>query len=318
MFDNFPRMFSSDDTSGEEEAEDGASLNDLGDLEDPDGPEPEAGESDDTDTGPNTEDLNVRLSEVEEDIDATESSLRSLRSSQEEMAASVDEMNDTIRRLAGMYDQIAAQQNPFVDDEEPDDVVGEPAGDGGEEVVSFEDLQEEPDDGGSEHGQHEDAPGAMEHEDGPETTAHEHDGTPEQTGSQNGDGSHEQGSTEPDHHETSAVDSTSAPVGMETDASERPTPLLSSVPEGYAGDVLVMEWLAMLMNESGPAGALRAVEYYDDVGWISSEVRDHLVNVIGGPALDVFVDPTRPREPTADEHVESQNYLRVIGHLREL
>ena len=293
MFDNFPRMFSSDDTSGEEEAEDGASLNDLGDLEDPDGPEPEAGESDDTDTGPNTEDLNVRLSEVEEDIDATESSLRSLRSSQEEMAASVDEMNDTIRRLAGMYDQIAAQQNPFVDDEEPDD-------------------------GGSEHGQHEDAPGAMEHEDGPETTAHEHDGTPEQTGSQNGDGSHEQGSTEPDHHETSAVDSTSAPVGMETDASERPTPLLSSVPEGYAGDVLVMEWLAMLMNESGPAGALRAVEYYDDVGWISSEVRDHLVNVIGGPALDVFVDPTRPREPTADEHVESQNYLRVIGHLREL
>jgi len=304
MFDNFPRMFSTDDTDGEEEPDDETGLDDLDDLEGVGGPT-EEDESDDG--GPDTEDLDVRLSELEEDIDTTESSLRSLRSSQEEMAASVEEMNDTIRRLAGMYDRIAAQQNPFVDGDDPGEVVGEPAEDGddpagdGEGVVSFDDLREGAD-GEDEHGDHEgDADG----------TTHEgrHERAPEPD--------HD----EPDHREPPAAgETTPAPpdAGAGDLPVDRPTPLLSSVPEGYAGDVLVMEWLAMLMDESGPAGALRAVEYYEDVGWISGETRDHLVNVIGGPALDVFVDPTRPREPTAEEHVESHGYLRVISQLREL
>jgi len=297
MFDNFARMFSTDDTDGEEEPDDGTGLEDLDDL---DGLGGATEEDDGEDQGPDTEDLDVRLTELEEDIDATESSLRTLRSSQEEMAASVEEMNDTIRQLAGMYDRIAAQQNPFVDDDEPADVVGEPAEDG-EGVVSFEDLQEEEtDDGGSEHGD----------DTGDADRAEREDWAPARGGD-------EPDGPEPDHREPPAAGETAPPVET-APTPERPTPLLSSVPDGYAGDVLVMEWLAMLMDESGPAGALRAVEYYEDVGWISADARDRLVDVIGGPALDVFVDPKQPREPTAEEHADSHGYLRVISQLREL
>jgi archaellum component FlaD/FlaE len=304
MFDNFPRMFSTDDTDGEEEPDDETGLDDLEGLGGPT-EEKEEEEDDGDDQGPDTEDLDVRLSELEEDIDTTESSLRSLRSSQEEMAASVEEMNDTIRQLAGMYDQIAAQQNPFVDDGEPGDVVGEPAEDGGDGVVSFEDLrEEETDDSKSENGDYGSDTGNADRT--------EQDGAPASDTSE--PSQHEPDHREPDHRQPAAAEE-AAPAGTER---EQPTPLLSSVPEGYAGDVLMMEWLAMLMDESGPAGALVAVEYYEDVGWISGETRDHLVNVIGGPALDVFVDPTRPREPTAEEHAESHGYLRVISQLREL
>jgi archaellum component FlaD/FlaE len=73
------------------------------------------------------------------------------------------------------------------------------------------------------------------------------------------------------------------------------------------------------MTVSGSCGALRAIEHYEDIGWISSGLRDRLVDIIGGPSLDTSVDPTQfPQEPTAETHAMSHDYLRVLANLQDL
>lgn len=90
---------------------------------------------------------------------------------------------------------------------------------------------------------------------------------------------------------------------------------LTDLPRGYAGDALVMEWLAMLVENTGPAGALHAIDYYERVGWIGNGVRDHLLDVLAGTDLDVQIDPSRPVEPTASEHAESYRYIELLDEL---
>lgn len=321
MFDNFARMFSTKDSPSEEEPDEETEFQPLD--------EGESAEPDGGNDGPDVGDLDVRLSELEEDIDSTESSLRTLQSSQQDIADSVEEMNETIRQLAGMYDRIAAQENPFVDGRSNGaDVVGDqpedptlPEGntrptepehsqeddtternvhqDDG--MVSFEDLR---DDGESVGEATTPQPENDERTRVHETTEPELDSRHERRDDR--EPSSGSASTTPDED----IEHPVAPGGQ--------APLLEAVPDGYAGEMLVMEWLAMLMDQSGPAGALRAVEHYEDVGWISADTRDRLVDVIGGPALDVFVDPRAPRELSAQEHADSYGYLQVIQQLREL
>jgi archaellum component FlaD/FlaE len=133
---------------------------------------------------------------------------------------------------------------------------------------------------------------------------------------------------EPDHDRLAA--STAAPTRDPTPSAAPDTgnrthdtapadgghpPMLETLPEGYAGEVLAMEWLGALIERSGPAGALRAVEHYEEVRWISPEVKRRLIDIIGGPSLDVFVDPMQPREPTGAEHQASYDYLTVLAEL---
>ena len=308
MLENISRMFSSNDDDAAEEP------TDAGDVEPSARPEPEAPGSDretpdedwdpdagdDEDDEPDVNELDVRIDELDEELASTSSSVRALRNSQEEMAESIDEMNDTVRQLVGVYDRIAAEENPFVDHPaEATDRSSPMAGDGEasptqsddrtrgqagpsqdaeDSVVSFDDLQEE------SAGEPSDPAAAPENDPAPQ----------ERDRRAAGDG---------------------APP---TSPADDGGPVLESIPDGYAGEVLVMEWLATLMDRSGPAGAFRAVDYYENVGWISPAVEERLVDVIGGPALDVFVDPTRPREPTAEEHAVSHEYLRVMARLDDI
>ena len=279
------------------------------------------GDGEGADDGPDVGELDVRLGELEEDVDSLESSLRAVRSSQEEFADSIEEMDDRVRRLVGIYDRLNAAENPFVDD--PDararetnggaDTAGGSGGAGpggpttpaqtdhaGEEgsVVSFDDLE------GGDHGDGDgDGDGDLgrSHEDSSSDGEHPPEGASDGAGA-DGDGAHAP---------------PSAPVS-EAVSDPDTRPVLESVPDSYAGEVLVMEWLSVLMEGSGPADALRAVGHYEDAGWISREVRDHLVDVIGGPTLDVHIDPTQSRESTADEHAISYRYLSVLTQLDDV
>jgi len=254
--------------------------------EQPEVPEPENEPAEETD-GPEPAELDARIDDVADDVERTRSSVRTLESSQEELADSIEDVHDTVRELAGLYDRVQAAENPFVDDpghvraEEPHDGAHDDGGGNedevvsesdAEDVVSFDDLASEGDE--------------------PEPPKAE---------------------TEP---EPPKSDREPEPPNAEAEpAPPKSEPILASVPDGYAGDALAMEWLAGLMEQSGPAGALRAVEHYESSGWISTEVRDHLVDLVAGPDLDVFVDPMQPREPTAAEHVESGAYLRALAAL---
>jgi archaellum component FlaD/FlaE len=306
---------------------------DEADETETEGSEPAAGDLDfepapvEEPTGPDTTELSNRIDDLEDEIESTATSLSAIRNAQEETADSVEEVNDTVRRLAGIYDQVAAAENPFVDGGDGADGVV----DGG--TVSFDDLdgagEDHADGAGEDHadGAGEDhADGAGEdHADGAgEEDATEADGraaAPEAGDAAHGDAdaaAHEAGNgttdagVEPwEFGETEPGPSEPGPPGPDAE------PLVGTVPPGYAGDLLVMEWLSRLMDRSGPAGALRAVEHYHDLGLVSEAVRDHVVAVLGGPSLDVFVDPTRPHEPTIEEHGVSNTYLHALRDLED-
>ena len=317
MFKQISRMFGSNDPDTPEESDEGidqaadadgeASPNDSDGLDS--ASEQASGEANE---GPDVQELDVRVDELNEELESTDASLRELRNSQEEMADSIDEMSDRVRQLVGVYDRIAAEENPFLDDpteatptdggspmasveesgsddpvtdaaHDDDHAPEQPATNGtDEDVVSFDDLSESPDEPAT--------PDLPLEDDVAPTNA------PEES--------------------PAAAPPTSAPAAAHDNDDNGA--LLETIPDGYAGEVLVMEWLATLMERSGPAGAFRAVDYYENVDWISPTVEQRLVDVIGGPALDVFVDPTQPREPTAEEHALSHEYLRVMSRLNEI
>ncbi|MFT4931307.1 MAG: archaellum component FlaD/FlaE [Natronomonas sp.] len=316
MLENITRMFGENDPDSEDESEDwieeeqpvesSSSLNDGG--------EQNADE-------PDVSELDVRLDELDDELESTQSSLRALRSSQEEMADSIEEVNDTVRQLVGVYDRLAAEENPFIDDpaEMADDDTESPM----PEVEGSESTSSTPDD---------DFPNdwttaresAIDQKDDEQTVVSFEDLRAQTEGELSGGDGHQVDASTGD--ESSNGDGTNPVVGRDGEGvpastqmvAADGTPVLASVPEGYAGDVLVMELLATLMDRSGPAGALRAVNHYENIGWISPEVKERFVDIIGGPALDVFVDPTQPREPTADEHEVSHDYLRVLNQLKEI
>lgn len=321
--DDEPEREAETDTEGKREDP----LEALADPVDASGQDADGQSADD---GLDVAEVDARLDELESELDSTESSLRSLQSSQEEMAGSLEEVNDSVRQLVGVYDRVIAEENPFLENsgddtgtfsmssaspasengnghQNRDGSGGQPHSTDDEPVVSFDDLVEQADDAPSRERQ---TPENASTEEAPtdHSAAPDPDGEPDAATAQaTPDGPTGPTTAGPDTHQNESPESASD--------SE---PLLTSVPDGYVGDVLVMRWLAALMDRSGPAGALRAVNYYETVGWISPEVRNRLVDTIGGPALDVFVDPTQPREPTADEHALSREYLCVLDRLTEV
>ncbi|AGB38108.1 FlaD/FlaE family flagellar protein [Natronococcus occultus] len=95
-------------------------------------------------------------------------------------------------------------------------------------------------------------------------------------------------------------------------------PTLRTLPDTYATDVVVFEWLATLLESGGPRATLEALSYYVELGWIDEDVRAHLETVLSGPGLaDVDADPSGSL--TAADHADSYAYvvqLREIGEIR--
>lgn len=243
--------------------------------------------------------LTVRLDDIEAELERKDSSLRAVRSGQEELAESIDEVNDTVRQLLGVYDQLTTEQNPFA---EPDEPLFETAGDGaaadaGEPAAGQVDASARVDVAGPAS-----ADGRA-HESAPDDDTVSFDDLR--------DGSEEEFLWEAEEPAEEPVDD--GPVAESAEGL-----WLGSLPAGYAGDVLVMEWLAVLMSRTGPAGAFRAVRHYEEIGWISPEVKRGLVDLLGGPDLDLHVDPSRPAEPTAADHQDSVSFIRTLRTLAHL
>jgi hypothetical protein len=384
MFERLTRMFGTDDgaqgtdareddertaadgTDGDADADEGAHPDDptaaadagmewqSGDLPaDGAGPGPTSAEADggtapDRDpgavAGATTEELDVRIDELEEELESTGASVRAIQSSQEEMADAVEEVNDTVRRLVGVYDRLAAEQNPFLDgpDEAADgaSVVGDAAAAGG--TAPTDDVG--PDgragteaDGDADDGVDDvdddaahDAPDAADaadaatngEDDGVVSFADLRDGGPGDgsdgpvDGGDAGDGEDGRGERPADSPFGPGSGGTTNGRGTAAPSGAGDGPLLAALPDGYAGEVVAMEWLSTLMAESGAAGAVRAVEHYEDAGWISPAVTRRLVDVVAAPGID-DAGPDRLREPTAADHARSYGYVRVLRRLTE-
>lgn len=65
-------------------------------------------------------------------------------------------------------------------------------------------------------------------------------------------------------------------------------PYLDALPETYAAEFLLFEWLEFLLLHAGFQGATEALQYYESVGWITDDVEstlgDYMLGIEGPPA----------------------------------
>jgi archaellum component FlaD/FlaE len=249
-------------------------------------------------------DLDVRVGDLESSLEQTESSLKAIRSQQSELSEDIEEVNDTVRQLLGVYDQLTAESNPFEDGSSGNGfgVVETPDGGDGDSNASPDDT-------------HTDGP----HEDTDEEVVTFEDLTDGETDANVDPVDDEEFLWD---EEQSAVDDLDPKEHTEERTSEERTSVpaeataeLTEIEGGYAADLLVFEWLSELVCASGPASTLKALDYYESVGWISPSVRRELEAVLSGPHLDAHVDPGEPSELSAGNHADSHGYVRRLGAL---
>lgn len=92
-------------------------------------------------------------------------------------------------------------------------------------------------------------------------------------------------------------------------------PYLEALPGGYVSDLLVMEWLEYLVEESTVTDAARAVNYYRRIGWVAEPVAADLREFLTGFGS---VDLNRVNEPGCDQltpahHQRSLKYVMQLS-----
>lgn len=112
---------------------------------------------------------------------------------------------------------------------------------------------------------------------------------------------------------------------MSPQSSDRP--YLSTLEGGYVNDLVVMEWLTFLVEETNTVETHRAIKYYEDIEWISEDVADHLENFVDGISDETRDEPLPARERLSypgnipiDVHMDSLRYISKLSsdHEREM
>ncbi|SHH10333.1 FlaD/FlaE family flagellar protein [Halobaculum gomorrense] len=101
----------------------------------------------------------------------------------------------------------------------------------------------------------------------------------------------------------------------EDDLSDEPSkPYLTSLPGDYVGDLMVMEWLEFLVEESTTTDAVRAINYYERVEWIDEGVADQLKGFLSGFG---DIDRNLMDRPGTD-HLELDHHTRSLKYIMQL
>ncbi|MCU4743795.1 FlaD/FlaE family flagellar protein [Natronoglomus mannanivorans] len=291
---------------------------------------PERPDPDEVDDDEVVDDLYHRIETLEDELESNGNQLGTIQDSQEHVADKVDDVDDTIRQLLGIYDQVTNDVNPFTGDGEEKGGFGVFGADDGEGFGLGErrDREESADQRDDETVSFADLKGAI------EDAAAAQDDAREPTGQKisfdeetyiGGDDS-ERGLEDDTHVEvqpTGGVGSDGESESEDEDGDETETEdaddvTLHTLADTYATDIIVFEWLAELVRTGGPAATLRAISYYHEIGWIDADVKQHLESVLSGPDLDIHVDPaTTPDELTAEDHADSYTYIMKLHEVHE-
>jgi len=92
----------------------------------------------------------------------------------------------------------------------------------------------------------------------------------------------------------------------EADAADDGKPYIGTLPDGFAAELIVVEWLEFLVSEAGVRETARAIDYYEDIDWIDEGVAEDLQSYLRG--FEGGGDGTL----TIDHHTQS---LEFIGQL---
>lgn len=302
-----------------------------------------------------------RIDEMESEVAQLSSAMNTIRSENEEIATSMEEVEENVRKLLEIYEMVTRGVNPFVDDVQAD--VGGESSFGlfdatAEEESADDDVDDEVMDAEAESFFDDDAFDEFEEEDdGEDFEAEFADESDEgedepSSGTTFQDLKAEYESGEADWAENDGDDPSDAEieieapagdaeasdegVGMEfeladeEDADEfeyteavdpdaesgdegRRKPYLAALPNGYVVDLVVLEWLDYMVSEFEARNAVRAVQYYEQIHWISEPVKEDLMSFLEGfAAVDEDADAAGPVEMDVDDHIRSLTFISKL------
>jgi len=98
-------------------------------------------------------------------------------------------------------------------------------------------------------------------------------------------------------------------------SSPRRKPYLTALPGDYVGDLLVMEWLEFLVASSDVTDAVRAINYYERIEWISPDAADGLRDFLSGfGTVDRnIVDRPGTARLVREHHTRSLRYITQLN-----
>lgn len=95
--------------------------------------------------------------------------------------------------------------------------------------------------------------------------------------------------------------------------SDAEKPYLDTLPEHYAGEHLIFEWLEFLLLHAGYQGAMEALDYYESVGWITEDCEGSLHDYLLGLDESAGNDPN---DLDIDDHLLSLVYIAKLASMR--
>ncbi|WP_248516433.1 FlaD/FlaE family flagellar protein [Salinarchaeum laminariae] len=100
-------------------------------------------------------------------------------------------------------------------------------------------------------------------------------------------------------------------------ADELAKPYLETLPDGYAADAVVLEWLDWLVSAADCVSAAHAVGYYESIDWVTEDVRADLLGYLDGLGqVEGAADSYSVDEPP--EALDLQDHLRSLQYVTEL
>jgi archaellum component FlaD/FlaE len=278
---------------GEDSMADG-SPEDSDDWDEPAFDDEQAGEVAEEVAAPAVEEVRHDIDQLSAEVDSNASAIRGMESQQDDLLERVERIEEHNARLLGVYDRLTAGINPF--DEDWDVKYDQAHGDEVEDdeprygvIDPPESVEMESDDGvGRDTVSFEDL--KQQHED-----------------------------SDSDSESDSSSDAT------EQRDDRRPTPpepaagdaYLDGLAPTYATDVLVMEWLTMLIRIAGAPGALKALDYYENIDWINEPVKRQVENVLSGVDAPDEAEPRPPGDLTTEEHNRSFAFVMKLAQQRQ-
>lgn len=99
---------------------------------------------------------------------------------------------------------------------------------------------------------------------------------------------------------------------LQSSAGDLQKPYLRALPQTYAAELVVFDWLTYLLYAVGFRGTIETLRYYESIDWIADPVERDLTEYLLGFASN---EPDRPDEPEPVDHRQSLVYLAQLVSL---
>ncbi|AEA47478.1 Flagella accessory C family protein [Archaeoglobus veneficus SNP6] len=298
-------------------------------------------ESDELESGGKITELETRIKDLENEVGMISSKLNTIKSENEEIGKRLEEIEENIRKLLGIYEMVTEGINPFATE-----VVGDEDGFGlfsalnkdkskedvPDELLSkdaesfFEDIDEEDFEEPSVSADEFNTSKSV--EESPEEKfmklKRELEASESESPQPQPQVQEDQTLPEP-QLETESIE----PVEQETiEAADLHTqvvqdekrisisgPYLKAIKRDFISDILVLKWLDYLVTTFGIKRMAELLDFYVDIGWISREVKEFLINCSRGYTLrDMqFDDGMISNVPTLKDHVKSLIFISKLS-----